>query len=592
MPAILEQPQTSTEKPKIVRYGVPFHDTPQTRKIFSSVLLTELFFFRECIRHKDSKNYTQEGRAYHGRKIAEMIWPHIIWTHWMEEMWDAFCSGTKEVLLTGPGSAGKTLTAALYCLVWWMCDPMHSGVLLGSTTMRGLRQRIWSEVRKLFQMIPEKNRNENGWNMVENPTPGIQLSRGNLKYGIFCVATDGGEDKRIGYHPERLLVIADELTGVPWNLIEDLTNLFTGKQEEQFIGLGNASSIFDSHGKMCEPADGWNSVDVNSSLWKTKRDGICLHIDGFKSPNVIEGREVYPFLITQNDINKTAKDYGENSPQMWRMRRGFWCPEGVVKSILSSSLIQKMRAMETAEWRGGIVFIAMLDPAFEGGDRRILRFAKCGESNERGFFIEYGDIIHIKVDLKESKEPIHYQIAHSVINECRGRGIDIENFAMDTTGEGGGLSSIIKEEWGTGFLEVEFGGKPSDDPVGVNDPRACSDVYKNKVTELWYSFREAVMFGQVRGMDAETCIEFCNRLYMVKDKIVVEPKSEMKERPFGRSPDLADAAVIGLHLARKRGYLGYVQSKALHSVANHWTNMYREMQLEEANFSGDGINDL
>ena len=61
------------------------------------------------------------------------------------------------------------------------------------------------------------------------------------------------------------------------------------------------------------------------------------------------------------------------------------------------------------------------------------------------------------------------------------------------------------------------------------------------------------MRDQVKGMDSETQIEFCSRMFDdQKRKIVVERKAEMKVRT-GESPDLADAAAICVHLARELG---------------------------------------
>lgn len=580
----------------IIRYGVGFVDDAHNRQMFSSELRTELFFFKMSVTpaFRESKKYTQDGRFHHARRICEILWPKLDWQYFSETIMQGATSGEPEVIFAAPGSAGKGKVVGAYALIYWMCDPLNTGVLLGSTSLRGLRSRIWSDIRELWNEIPPQVRQQNGWNYVDNPVPSIQLKKGDMRHGLFCVATDSkNEDLLIGFHPKRLLVVGDELTSIQWSFVEALTNLCTAKQEAQFIGIGNPKDIFDSHGKMSEPKNGWNGVDVSAETFRTKRGGICVHLDGYRSPNVTAGRTVYKYLIRQEDIDTIAEQYGENSPQMWRQRRGWWCPEGTVKSVLSSSIITKMRAQEKAEWKGAFTLIAMLDPAFEGGDRCILRFAACGIGNEGGYIIEYRDIITIKIDATEKTEPVHYQIARRVRDECHARGIPPENFAMDTTGEGGGLASIIKETWGTGFLEVEFGGKPSDDKVGVNDARLCSDVYKNKVTELWYSFREAVVFGQVRGLDAETCIEFCNRIYTVKEKTVVESKSDMKARPGGRSPDLADGAVIGLHLARKRNFLGYVSSRAVANINREWQNMIREMQLDnEGMFLGDPIENL
>ena len=63
--------------------------------------------------------------------------------------------------------------------------------------------------------------------------------------------------------------------------------------------------------------------------------------------------------------------------------------------------------------------------------------------------------------------------------------------------------------------------------------------------------RKWVIEERIGGLDLPTLQEFCARMFDdSKRKIAVEPKSVMKVWT-GKSPDLADAAVVLLDLARK-----------------------------------------
>lgn len=102
---------------------------------------------------------------------------------------------------------------------------------------------------------------------------------------------------------------------------------------------------------------------------------------------------------------------------------------------------------------------------------------------------------------------------------------------------------------------VEFGGAPSDLPVSDEDPKPCNEAYDRKVTELWFSMRKWVIEERIGGLDIPTLQEFCARMFDdSKRKISVETKGIMKQRT-GKSPDLADAAVVLLDLARKTSSL-------------------------------------
>lgn len=573
-------------------YGVSFNLTnnPQLAQILQGDLTRELFFFKNA---STLPGYSGPGTYYHCKNVIDMLWQQqgrkrFQWWDGLETSLEEFCQ-TNEVLLTGPGSYSKTFAASLYSLVFWLCDPLRSGVLCCSTTLPGLKRRLWGEIRTLFIAV----RNMVGAGNLVDSLTAIQTEKGNMIRGLFGIAVAEGEESKalgriIGFHPPRLLVVVDELTDVSWAIIEALVNLFGAKEKAQFIGIGNASSIFDSHGKMCEPAAGWNSVSVETERYETKRGGIVLHYDAYKCPNVLQGRKIYDFLPTKEDVDKTAKDFGENSPQMWRFRRGWWAPEGTVKSILSEPLINQFMCMMKASWQDETTKIAFLDPAFEGGDRCVLRPALVGKSATGIDQMEFGEAVIIKTDLTQNK-PLHYQIAHQVRDTCIAWGVGPEHFGMDTTGEGGGLADIISEEWGHGIIRVEFGGKASDMPVSQTDDRPASEVYKNKVCELWYSFRVSVMANQIRGLDPETAVELCNRLYEVKAKIELETKAEMKVR-YRRSPDLGDNACIGNEVARRLGLLGKVASKGLASSNRAWENLVREFSMdEEEAFSHDGM---
>ena len=136
---------------------------------------------------------------------------------------------------------------------------------------------------------------------------------------------------------------------------------------------------------------------------------------------------------------------------------------------------------------------------------------------------------------------------------CEDQGVEPQYLAVDSAGEGGGLCDIMAKEWSNKINRVEFGGQASDLPVSDQDSRSSHEAYANKVTELWFSVREWVIRDQVKGMDSETQIEFCSRMFDdQKRKIVVERKAEVKVRT-GESPDLADAAAICVHLARELG---------------------------------------
>lgn len=475
----------------------------------------------------------------------------FIWNEWTELMMRGFCEN-REVIVAGPGASWKTTCMALYFICYWLCSPQNTRVVLTSTTGDGLRARIWKEVSHFYRYISGVG------NLVQSRTM-IQWIKGDDGAGIFGIAveSDGNVDKAvnkiIGRHNTNMGVGVDEMPTVSPAIVEASVNLETGAEMFQFIGIGNPDSHFDPHGKMGEPAEGWQSISTDTVTWKTQRGGLGIHLDGRRSPRIGQD-DKYPGLIRQIDLEKTASQHGDDSPQMWKQRYGFWCPEGVAKTVLSESDIVKFRAKEKAIWVGGFQRAAGLDPAFEGEDRCVLQLVKFGKIDGDVSAIEFDRRIIIKTKAMTDldKNPRHYQIVHQVKEICETEGIKPNFFGLDSTGEGGGLAAIFAKEWSTTINSIEFGGKASDRPISqlVQDtkiqPKKGFEEYINRVTELWYQVRVLVRSGQIRGLDDEAAIEFCKRFYKLQGNLlVVESKSIMKLRT-GKSPDLADACCVAI----------------------------------------------
>lgn len=500
-----------------------------------------------------------EDRFQHIQSAIDLLWnkrfkDSYMWNDWTELMMRKFCENNYTAV-TGSAASWKTTTAGLYALCKWFSSPADTAVILTSTTLDGLRRRIWKEVTRYYRMEPAMG------NLIQSRNC-IQFTKGSDDAGIFGIAVDKGDidkaiGKIIGFHARNILVVVDEMQYTSEAIVEACVNLEAGAETFQFVGLGNADDQLDPHGRMCEPENGWDSITPERDTWKTKR-GVCIHLDALDSPNVKAGKDLYPGLVRQRDIDNTIRDYGADSPQFWQMRRGFWPPEGISRTVLSAPMIAKFKARDKAVWVDNFVMGAALDPAFEGSDRCILRFGKCGlidvgqkeehiepfqgEKNTSLMALSLGEIIQIKVQLS-IPEPIHYQIVRIVREACLERGVGPQMFALDSTGEGGGLASIFHREWSPEIMCIEFGGRPSRKPVSNTNPKRADEEYYLRVTELWYQFRLLVQNGQIRDLDNETAAELCQRKIRMRGPLIqVEPKAEMKERTK-KSPDLADATV-------------------------------------------------
>lgn len=517
------------------------------------------------------------GRFEHLRRAIDLIWNvprrqlaaqrHIpyderkhdafVWQVWAETMLETFCEHHWATAVWSGNSSGKTTCSALYALCAFYASPLDTVVVLTTTTLPGLKKRIWKDLLKYHRLANA------GIGYVNASDFAIRYQKGSDESGIFGIATgqDEGEidkatNKIIGLHAKHTMAVLDEAQAVNLALVKACLSLEAGAESFQLILPGNPDSQLDTLGQMSEPKSGYDSITPDDDRWITKQ-GVCIRFDGLECPRVIEGDEFYPGLLTRRDIDSAIKQYGEDSPEFWRTRRGFIAPQGITKTVLSPSIIAKFKAKDPAIWVSDFVCGAGLDPAFEGGDRCMLRFGKCGQMIDGKTGIELGEMVQIKTEAS-SKEPTEYQIVRQVRDLCEQHEPPVppELFALDATGTGRGIARIFHREWSPAITFVEFGGRASDMPVSEHNQTPCHQAYLYRVTELWYTFKTMVQNGQIRGLDQATALEFCQRFYQMRGNLIMlESKADMKARTR-KSPDLADCTVVLVELFRQTQHLG------------------------------------
>jgi len=551
---------------EIRRYGYP--EIPGATQLTYEMLSFSKFLGIEAARCTRFDNF---------KNIVSILWPKIEWNSWLEKQVKSLCEN-QFVSWTGCAASGKTFAGALYATVWWLCQCEVSAVVLTSTTAKMLRKRMWSEVQKLYMTM---DRTPLG-NMVDSKTV-WQAQKGDEKNAIFGLAVkDGNTNAAVGHiqgiHTKRVLLVIDEATDTPQAIFDATANLYAGCEEFQMLVIGNPNSHFDPHGRFSEPEAGWGSVNVETEEWDTVtqmngRPGLCVRFDAEKSPNIQAGKSLYKYLVQEHQLEGARKKHGLESPLFWKFYRGFWAPSGILKTVFTESLLAKMKADKGFLFHRELKVVGACDPAFGGGDRPVIRFGTIGVIDPGIQAMELD--IHEELDIDAgSSEPVHYQLAAQIQAKCKTKGCKPENFGLDASGEGGGLADILAKEWSPSIKRVEFGGSPSDRPVSSEDMRSAREVYDRRVTELWFNAKEFLQSGQLRGIDPWTSQEFCSREYDDKKrKTVLQTKVDMKTT-YGMSPDIADATVVLIEVAKQNGFQVF--------VGDHVREQGKEESLEEA----------
>lgn len=544
----------------------------------------ELFCFREA-RNTDQGGL---GKAEHFWKVVSLLYglgnpignrtKLFIRNPWSEEMIDALCEH-RYVGIGGPAACSKSETLAMWLIVNYLANPRKVlGVVL-STSLKEARKRIWGSMVDFIRAIPApglplKVVDSQGLIRYESPT-----FKASDRASLALIAAERKQEKEaisklLGMHNDLVIVVADELTELTESILEYAMpggNL-TSNPTYQFVGLSNPNGYYDPFAKIWKPKDGWTSITVDSTRWETEH-GIGIHFDAMRSPNVIAGKTLYPFLPTLQKIEDAKKaEGGEKSIRFWRMIRGFMCPLGQEDLIYAEVDIVKYKGDEPAQWNDEpVIHVAGLDPGFtNGGDRSIAFKGTLGTTTDGVRTLCFNFYEELVADVTKVNISHSEQICELYKKFCERNAVLPYNSAVDSTGGGSPFCDLLNSLWSRDFLRVHFGGGASKQSVSLTDPKLGCELYHDRVTEIWYSGKELLRNGQIKGLIPAQIHEMAARKYGTTGadkKIYVESKKDMKFNTGGKSPDIADAGFILLALCRERLGLNAVVTDSLRQTA-------------------------
>lgn len=580
----MKKPEPAPEKINSYGYMLPAGSAPLHRHMW------------HCLH---SATNHPEGTAWHREQKIRAIWPQYEIDPWFKRRIQAF-SASNWCIWKGPAGSAKTTHAAALAYDWWMEAPQYSAVIVCSTSFKMLRKRIWAQITKFHMELPANTFPSPKHGILIDSDTMIRWQEGDTRNAIFGMAVEEGSTEEvinnlIGIHTHRVLLVLDECQGVRDAIIQATRNM-AKNPIFKFLAIGNPERYLDPLGRLCEPIGGWDSVDImNEDTWEVNPGpalgkGRCDSFIGTRSPAYLD--EAFakrnPWMINKAQIDQDLKAARGNAkdPKYLSQSIGTWPDMGLENTVLDDSIVKTFHVQDRAIWTHGYRQWAALDPSYEGGDRKVLKFGRFGEAEEidnrpdvfsstgkKRWVIEEREVIDVPID-SMSDVPIHYQIQRFCTAECERRGITCGFFGLDSTGEGGGLKAIFDTEWGE-VIGVEFGGKPSDDLVNAGDGKTCSEAYDRKATELLIQVREFAMSNGLRGLNDQAVKELCARRTEYRGKKTsVEPKGSrivagvrvkgFKDR-LGYSPDDSDTTAVAVAVCRKHGAVAALSTAVVRS---------------------------
>lgn len=537
----------------------------------------------------------EEGcsKYHHFRQIVERWWPSFEWHRWAVWCAKRICEN-RICGFTGSASSAKSTIMVLYGLVSYISDPENTIVLVLTTTVKDAETRIWKEYTQRLNEL--KRGGMTGFKMVnrEHYIGMVDGSRGSGKGNVIQLVAAGDKDRDNALQKlqgikagGKLILEADEFQDCSADVFRAITNLANNAGFE-FKCAGNAGNRLDPHGQVCTPKDGWPSITEDSKEWPIELEGIpgiCVHLDGYDSPNFDDRDDItwndlgqpvfdnynpsipdkYLYIKRTDRVKAEFESKGEKDPDFWRQCRGFWAPSDVETNIIypTADIIRYGGMKKNVAWLMPPVAILCFDPAKGGQDRFMgheLRYGLCKfDDEERPFPVIFD---HEEFELKIIGDTEDSSQQRNMVLECKriaeSKGIPPKNIAVDTSSLDP-IAGHFRDNWSREILFVDFNGSPSDKTFNSTEKnedgelKTGKEIFDRRVSELWFIGKEFLRNKQLAGISQATAVEMSKRQYETKNgKKSVEPKTKMKERNKGISPDSFDAVCVGIELLRQR----------------------------------------
>ena len=391
----------------------------------------------------------------------------------------------RRVSVVGCNGSGKDWTVARIVL-WWIATRKRAKAIITGPTQRQVEEVVWRELRFAFAG-------------AEPSLPGqVYTNRyvvGDERFALGF-ATDHAYNLQ-GFHSPNLLVVVTEAHAVEQQHMDALKRL----NPKLLLLSGNPLTLtgefFDSHhGKR--------------HLYET------ITISAFDTPNVANGTNEVPGMLTLEDVEEREREWGKESPLYKAAVLGEF-PDSLEDTLLTMRVIEKAvqrwqhTASEAGEpWHMGV------DVARFGADKSVLCLRRGGR-------IEHMHQLFEADTMQVTGRVIDYAHKHP-----------FKAIFVDAAGVGGGVVDRLREQ-GLPVVEVQPGASSS-------DPRR----FLNLRAELFWELRKRFLTDDIAiPNDAELIGQLLAIRYDFTSagQVKIEGKPEMRRRGLP-SPDKADALAL------------------------------------------------
>jgi len=528
------------------------------------------------------------------------IMPKTDWHPFYEKQAKAFEVNTfvrkKKILnIIGAASTGKTDFAAAFAMSIVSIWPEYSKVYVAAPFKSSAESTIWARCLSKFEEMKEAN--PDLWKNAEHVISKNRIEFNNLsERGFVELKTLDKVSKLQGAKAFDvtkgfMLLLLDEVALFPnLEIISLLANL---RKVANFVCMSgcNFKSTQTTEGQLCEPEKReYSDLDVDvDQEWPSAYKSYTVRLDGKYSPNLIAGKILYPYLLSQLDYDESVEMYGERGPKHMEQGRSF-----PVDSVSDSYVTTREKIRAGGGEDDGMVFdtgrairVAYLDPGFGGDPAKIgvFEFSRArlqdseGNFNTAEIFMPIEAITQLNLEVGKIADAdwmtrLHKQSGGSM-NTSIGLPVTLEDQMAVLSGEYLALHNVKKSHFGfDGSMRasvvqsiisvlgsqvnaIDSSGTASDRTGDLTGQKQASELYQNQVSEYWFNMAAVIQRGQFRGakLISTAIAQLCRRKWVARGtKKQIETKADYKKGNQGKSPDDADVLCGGLEMAIRKGF--------------------------------------
>jgi hypothetical protein len=497
------------------------------------------------------------------------------------------------IVLIGGGGMSKTYSPSAFFLLEYVLDPQYTRVQVASASHDHLMGNLFRDIGALHSdasmVLPGKHDSQS-----------ISLDK-KKRQGVFTLTLpqgSNGKSKIKGSHTKprpqhplfgrrsRLFCLIDESQEIPESAFDEIPNRFStvdGSDVEhlKFSLSANPREIFSKFGQLVKPKGGWEIITREKTTWMSEKGWAVVSLDQTTHENYIARKVVFPGFATYEGVQARLRDCDGDAddPRMWTYAYGKFPPQGTTFAIIK----QRHLLASEGEWifSADVTALAGMDPAFTS-DRPAFASGRAGmavgwtdSAGERHMLPTPKMAVQIDqvvvLPRFKGQETDSQDLADEAMMRLKDTGVKPGGFGIDQTGVGRGTADIIRRQWdqkvgkfldekeggSAGIWGIEYASSPTSVKIAEEDSLLPKDRFDRIATELWYAAAKFFEFDLIRignGVDVKVVGELAARKGDMQPglgkKLTVETKDAYKKRTSGQSPDLADATLLLIHVAR------------------------------------------